>query len=50
MKTRQELLLDFMLELSSNPAMVEDRKDDKARARDIFLLACELTEKYLGVY
>ena len=37
MKTRQELILDFMLELSSNPAMVEDRKDDKTCSRDVFL-------------
>lgn len=49
MKTRQELILEFMLELSSNSAMVENRKDDRACARDIFLLACEMTDKYLGV-
>jgi len=50
MKTRQELLLDFMMQLSSNPAMTQlDGRSDKTISRDIFLLASELTDKYLNV-
>jgi hypothetical protein len=49
MKTRQELILDFMMQLSSNPAMVPRDKTDKEVSRDIFLLSAELTEKYLGI-
>lgn len=50
MKTRQELILDFMMALASNPAMTpKDGLSDKIKSRDIFLLASELTEKYLGI-
>jgi hypothetical protein len=49
MKTRQELILDFMMQLSSNQAMVTRDKNDKEISRDIFLLSAELTEKYLGI-
>jgi hypothetical protein len=49
MKTRHELLLDFMLALASNPAMTPDGKDDKAVARDIFLLSAELADKAIGL-
>jgi hypothetical protein len=49
MKTRQELILDFMMQLSSNPVMVPRDKTDKEVSRDIFLLSAELTEKYLGI-
>jgi len=49
MKTRQELILDFMMQLASNPAMVPRDKTDKEVTRDIFLLSAELTEKYLGI-
>lgn len=50
MKTRQELILDFMIALASNPEMTKpDIKPEKIIARDIFLLASELTEKYLGI-
>ena len=49
MKTRQELVLDFMLELSSNPDMTSNSKTDRECARDIFLLASELAEKYISV-
>lgn len=52
MKTRQELLLDFMMQLSSNPSMTQrdgSYKSDKEVSRDIFLLASELTDKYLNV-
>jgi hypothetical protein len=49
MKTRTELILDFMLELSANPAMINKDVSDKIIARDIFLLSAELTEKYLDV-
>ena len=49
MKTRHELLIEFMLQLASNPAMKPDGKDDKAVARDIFLLAAELSDKVIGV-
>jgi hypothetical protein len=49
MKTRQELILDFMMQLASNPAMVTRDKNDKEISRDIFLLSAELTEKYLGI-
>ena len=49
MKTRQELILDFMMQLSSNPAMMPRDKTDKEVSRDIFLLSAEPTEKYLGI-
>jgi hypothetical protein len=49
MKTRQELILDFMLQLASNPAMIPRDTTDKEVSRDIFLLSAELTEKYLGI-
>lgn len=52
MKTRQELILDFMMALASNPAMTHREgsfKSDKEVSRDIFLLSAELTEKYLGI-
>ena len=49
MKTRSELVLDFMLQLASNPDMTKDNMSDKQIARDIFLLSAELTDKYLGI-
>jgi hypothetical protein len=52
MKTRQELILDFMMQLSSNPSMTQrdgSYKSDKEISRDIFLLSAELTEKYLAI-
>jgi hypothetical protein len=49
MKTRQELILDFMLKLASNPAMIPRDTTDKEVARDIFLMSAELTEKYLNI-
>ena len=49
MKTRTELLLDFMVALSSNPSMTKVGHTDKEIARDIFLLSAELTDKYLAV-
>jgi hypothetical protein len=49
MKTRQELILDFMIALSSNPMLVPRDRSDKEVSRDIFLLSAELTEKYLGI-
>jgi len=49
MKTRTELLLDFMLALSENPSMVDRQKDDKTISRDIFLTASELADKYIKV-
>lgn len=50
MKTRQELILDFMMALASNSAMTpKDGFSDKIKARDIFLLSAELTEKYLAI-
>jgi len=48
MKTRTELLLDFMLALAENPSLTQG-KGDKEVARDIFLLSAELTDKYLGI-
>lgn len=48
MKTRQELLLDFMLALASNSDMTKG-KADKEVARDVFLLSAELADKYLGI-
>lgn len=48
MKTRTELLLDFMLALAENSAMTKG-KTDKEVARDIFLLSAELTDKYISV-
>ena len=54
MKTRQELVLDFMLALSANPEITGKSSTDRDKARDIFLLASELSEKYIkivsGVY
>ena len=48
MKTRQELILDFMLALSSNPAMMDkelfDVKDD---VEYIYTYASFLVDKYL---
>ena len=44
MKTRAELLLDFMVALSSNPNMTKVGQTDKEMARDIFLLASELSD------
>ena len=49
MKTRTELILDFMLALSNNEVMTNRDVSDKIIARDIFLLSAELTEKYLDV-
>ena len=50
MKTRQELILDFMIQLAGNSAMTpKDGTSDKVIARDIFLLSAELTDKYLGI-
>jgi hypothetical protein len=52
MKTRQELILDFMMQLASNQAMTPrdgTLTTDKVIARDIFLLSAELTEKYLNI-
>ena len=48
MKTRQELILDFMLALSSNPAMMDnDSYDVKEDANYIHHYASFLTDKYL---
>ena len=49
MKTRHELLIDFMLQLASNPAMTNREVSDKIIARDIFLLAAELSDKAIGL-
>jgi hypothetical protein len=49
MKTRHELLIEFMLQLASNPAMTPEGKRDKDVARDIFLLAAELADKLIGM-
>ena len=49
MKTRTELLLDFMLALSQNPELVNKNKTEKEAVRDVFLLSAELTDKYLAV-
>ena len=49
MKTRTELLLDFMLALSNNEAMTNRNVSDKIIARDIFLLSAELTDKYIEI-
>ena len=49
MKTRTELLLDFMLALSNNEAMTNRDVSDKVIARDIFLLSAELTDKYIEI-
>lgn len=47
MKTRHELLIEFMKALASNPAMTPDGENDKQIARDIFLLSAELADKVL---
>ncbi len=48
MKTRQELILDFMLALSSNHAMIDnDSYDIKADASYIHQYATFLADKYL---
>jgi hypothetical protein len=48
MKTRQELILDFMLALSSNPAMMDnDSYDVKEDANYIHHYASFLADKYL---
>lgn len=49
MKTRHELLIEFMLQLASNPAMIKPDLNDKTIARDIFLLAAELSDKAIGL-
>lgn len=49
MKTRHELLIEFMVALSSNPAMINKTLSDKVTTRDIYLLACELTDKVLEI-
>jgi hypothetical protein len=52
MKTRQELILDFMMQLAGNSAMTPrdgTLSTDRVIARDIFLLSAELTEKYLAI-
>jgi hypothetical protein len=49
MMTRQELVIEFMKALASNPAMISNLPSDKVTTRDIFLLACELTDKVLEV-
>lgn len=49
MQTRQELLLDFMKSLASSPAVIKDGRNDKQVARDIFLLASELVDKYYEI-
>lgn len=47
MMTRQELLIEFMKALASNPAMTPADTNDKQKARDIFLLSAELADKVL---
>lgn len=48
MKTRQELLLDFMLALSSNPAMMDnDSFDVKDDVHYIHQYASFLVDEYL---
>lgn len=49
MKTRTELVLDFMLALASNPSVTPYAEDDKTIARDIFLLSAELADKYISI-
>lgn len=49
MKTRHELIVEFMMALASNPAMINKTLSDKVTTRDIFLLACELTDKVIEV-
>jgi hypothetical protein len=47
MKTRQELILDFMLSLASNPAMVGDTYNIKEDAEYMYTYASFLVDKYL---
>jgi hypothetical protein len=47
MMTRQELVIEFMKALASNPAMTPTDTNDKQKARDIFLLSAELADKVL---
>jgi hypothetical protein len=48
MKTRQELILDFMLSLASNPAMVaSDTYNMKEDAEYIYTYASFLVDRYL---
>jgi hypothetical protein len=47
MMTRQELVVEFMKALASNPAMISTGTNDKQKARDIFLLSAELADKVL---
>lgn len=47
MKTRQEMIYEFMLALASNPAVfnVENNFMDE---QNVWECACELADKYLG--
>lgn len=47
MTTRQELVVEFMQALASNPAMISSTGSDAVTARNIFLLASELANKVL---
>jgi hypothetical protein len=46
MKTRQEMIYDFMLALASNPA-VFNTGEAETDERMVFECACELADEYL---
>jgi hypothetical protein len=47
MKTRQEMIYDFMLALAANPAITESRVSLEAAAKDVYLQAAALADKVL---
>jgi hypothetical protein len=48
MKTRQELILDFMMQLASNPAMIDEDYSYELLSSEIESLAECLTDQYLS--
>lgn len=49
MKTRQELVLDFMIALAGNSEVTGRYRKDEECARGIFLLSAELADKYISI-
>jgi hypothetical protein len=47
MKTRQEMIYDFMVALASNPA-VFNPEEKILDEQNVWECACELADKYLG--
>ena len=47
MKTRQEMIYDFMVALASNPAYYTEGAKMQIASKELYVMACALANEYL---